>query len=124
MAVYQTTLPSFLACSSDPSCARISRGVRRIGIKSRNTRKFRLLVIIVFPSLVKTRLKVISLTGIFPDWIFSPRGWPSFAPSDQSLPGVYPEGQKFTRVGDPRGATINMLQIFSFHCGHSDANRN
>jgi hypothetical protein len=84
------TLPSFLACSSDPSCARISPGVRRIGIKSRNNRKFLPLAIIVFPSLVKTRLKVISLTDIFSDWIFSPRGWPSFALSDQSLPRGLP----------------------------------
>src|SRR5262249_132324 len=101
MAVYQTTLPSFLACSSDPSCARISRGVRRIGIKSRNNRKFLPLAIIVFPSLVKTRLKVISLTTFFPTGSFLPEADPVLLLLISLYPGVYPESQKFTRVGCP-----------------------
>src|SRR4030095_2161312 len=73
MAVYQTTFPSFLACSSDPSCARTSPGVRRTVIKSRNNRKFLSLVIVVSPPPVRTRLKVISLTSIFATEFFARR---------------------------------------------------
>src|SRR5262245_45621026 len=115
MAVYQTTLPSFLACSSDPSCARIGPGVRRIVIKSRNNRNFLPFAIVVSPSPVKTRLKVISLTDIFSDWIFFPqKAGPVLLLLISLYPGVYPEGRKFTRVSCPEEQRLKCCRCLVF----------